>query len=710
MLTESIAALRAGDLTDPHGLLGLTEADGQPTARCWRPGAEAASVVLPDGTRVDAARLDAAGLFAATLPARPSPGGYRWRVAYPDGLTVDLADPYAFEGPLAPFDAHLDDGSRPWQRYGGRPTTLDGVDGVAFAVWAPAARAVRVVGTFNDWDGRLHPLRLDPASGVWEVFVPDVADGARYKYELVTAEGELVTRADPWALAADAPPGNASRVHRSTFTWRDHSWRRRRGAHSPAAAPLSAYEVHLPSWSRRTDGTLPDYRALAEPLADHLDAIGASHVEFLPLAEHPFDGSWGYQVTGYFAPTARLGDPDGLRALIDTLHRRGFGVILDWVPAHFPRDEWALARFDGTPCYESADPDHGEIPAWGTLVFDFAKPEVREFLLSSARFWIGELHADGLRVDAVAQMLHLDRADGQSGAGQDPHGAAFVRELTETLHAEFPGVFLVAEESTSWAGVTSPVAEGGLGFDLKWNMGWSHDTLAYVGTPPAERPAVHRNLTFGLLYAFEEAFVLALSHDDAAPERGSLLSQMAGQGADALATLRALYGWTWAHPGKPLLFQGGEIAQARPWDPRGSLDWALADEPAHAGVLTLVGDLNAAYRERPALWQRDARHDGFRWLDPDSAEASVLSFIRWADEAHPLICVANFSDAEREVRVGLPWLGPFHRLLDTDDPRYGGAARVPERAVAEEPTPWQDQPASTLVRLAPLSTVWLAPG
>jgi 1,4-alpha-glucan branching enzyme len=592
-------------------------------------------------------------------------------------------------------------------------------DGVAFAVWAPNAAKVSVVGEWNAWDGRANAMEQRGVSGIWETVVAGVPEGALYRYELTTREGHLLLKSDPYAFAAELPPGNASRVFRSRHEWRDHDWLERRREREPLHEPVSIYEVHLGSWRRNADGTTLSYTELADQLGVYARDLGFTHVELLPVMEHPYSGSWGYQVTGYFAPTARFGDPDEFRAFVDRLHEHGLGVILDWVPAHFPRDEWALARFDGTALYEHADPRRGEHPDWGTLVFNFGRNEVRNFLLSNALYWLREHHADGLRVDAVASMLYLDysRKEGewvpnQFGGNEDLEAVEFVKQLNQVVYGREPGIISAAEESTAWPGVSSPVYLGGLGFGFKWNMGWMHDTLDYFSHDPVHRSFHHHQLTFSLVYAFSENFVLPLSHDEVVHGKGSLVDKMPGDRWQKLANLRALYAYMWAHPGKKLLFMGGELAQWREWDAEGSLDWHLLEERDHQGVQTLVRDLNRLYRETPSLWENDNDPAGFRWLEPNDAARNVLAFTRvgTSDSGRPLVCVLNLSPVPQYgYRVGMPVRGRWREALNTDSPFYGGSGVGNLGAIEADATPWHDQSFSAEVTLPPLAAVWFVP-
>lgn len=718
--TEHVRALVDGEHTDPHQVLGAHQlAQGGAVVRAFRPEAEHLEVVF-DGDAVTAVRTADEGLFEAPLDAVPAPSDYRLRVRYPDGATYDLRDPYAFWPTLGPVDLHLAGEGRHeelWRRMGAHVHQVEGITGTSFAVWAPNARGVRVVGDFNGWDGRLHPMRLLGESGIWELFIPDVASGSRYKYELVTADGSLATRADPYAFATDPPPGTASRVYHSAHEWGDDAWMAQRGTKAhPTQAPLSVYEVHLGSW-RRPEGQPLGYRELGVQLADYLDEMGFTHVELLPPAEHPLGASWGYQVTGYFAPTARHGEPDDFRFLVDYLHQRGFGVIVDWVPAHFPRDAWALARFDGTALYEHADPRRGEQPEWGTLVFNFGRHEVRNFLVANALYWLEELHVDGLRIDAVASMLYLDysREDAEwvpnvFGGRENLEAVDFMKELNRTVYGRNPHALMIAEESTAWPGVTRPVHLGGLGYGFKWNMGWMHDTLSYFTKDPIHRRYHHHELTFGLLYAFSEHFVLPISHDEVVHGKRSLLDKMPGDRWQQFANLRALLGYMWAHPGKQLLFMGCEFGQWREWSEERELDWHLLAEDDHAGVQRLVADLNRAYQDQPALWQLDSEPAGFSWIDANNSDENMLSFVRYGQDDQPLlVCVANFSPVPRHVRVGMPVAGGYRELVNTDARLYGGGDVGNLGTVEAEPEPCHGMPASASLTVPPLGVLWLGP-
>lgn len=606
---------------------------------------------------------------------------------------------------------------RLWERLGAHVMSDGHRDGTVFAVWAPNAASVRVVGDFNHWNGERHHMRPvgSPVAspGIWELFIAGVGPGDAYKYEIDTRDGRRSTRADPFAFWAQTPPNTASKVFDSQFAWTDQEWIAKRAQRQGPQTPLSIYEVHLGSWRQGLS-----YRQLAEQLADYVQSLGFTHVEFLPVAEHPFGGSWGYQVTGYFAPTARLGDPDDFRWLVDYLHSRGIGVLVDWVPAHFPKDDWALAHFDGTSLYEHADPRQGEHPDWGTLVFNYGRHEVRNFLITNALFWIEELHVDGLRVDAVASMLYLDysRAEGQwvpnpFGGRENLAAVEFVMELNQAVHERNPGALTIAEESTAWPGVTRSDQIGGLGFSFKWNMGWMHDTLTYFSRDPVHRRFHHNELTFGLMYAWSEQFVLPLSHDEVVHGKGSLLNKMPGDRWQQFANLRALYAWMWAHPGKPLLFMGGEFGQLQEWSEQRSLDWDLLQHPDHGGLHRMVSDLNAAYCAQPALWQYDDRPQGFQWIDANDADHNFLAFVRWGEDASaPVVCIANLSPVPRhDVRVGLPYPGPWQELLNTDSAIYGGSNMGNLGGLTASDQPWHGLPASAEVTLPPLAVLWFTP-
>jgi 1,4-alpha-glucan branching enzyme len=577
---------------------------------------------------------------------------------------------------------------------------------------------VHLVSDANYWDPRVWPMRLLGTSGVWELFIPGLDRGARYKFRITRPDGRQVLKADPLARACERAPGTASVVDRPEHVWSDHEWLGRRAATDPRVAPMAVYEVHLGSWRRGEGGTLLGYRDLAPMLAEHCERLGFTHIELLPVMEHPYGGSWGYQVTGYYAPSSRWGSPDDFRSFVDTLHQHGIGVLLDWVPAHFPRDSWALARFDGTALYEHEDPRRGDHPDWGTHVFNYGRNEVRNFLVANARYWVEEFHIDGLRVDAVASMLYLDysRRPGQwvpnvYGGRENLEAIAFLREVNDTLQRAYPGAITVAEESTSWPGVSRPTVAGGLGFTFKWNMGWMHDTLDYFSHDPVFRRHHHHQLTFGLWYAWSENFVLPLSHDEVVHMKRSLLGKMAGDRWQQFANLRALFGWMWAHPGKKLLFMGGEFGQEREWADDRSLDWHLLDDPLHAGLERMVGDLCHSYRKIHALWERDDRPEGFQWIDAGNVDQNVLSFLRVDAHGAPTIaCVANFAPVvHHDFRLGLPVGGRWEEVLNTDSQYYGGSGQGNLGSVTTDGTPWHAFAQSALITVPPLAVVWFSP-
>ncbi|GAA5031947.1 1,4-alpha-glucan branching protein GlgB [Actinopolymorpha pittospori] len=711
---EEIDRLLAGAHHNPHTFLGPHPHEGRVLVRVLRPMAEGVVVRVGD-ERVELAH-EYSGVWTGVLPGERVPD-YRLEVTYPDDVTVHTDDPYRFLPTLGEVDLHLIGEGRHenlWQVLGAHVREYDTpggtVTGTSFAVWAPNAEGVRVVGDFNFWDGRGHPMRSMGGSGVWELFVPDVGDGALYRYEILGRDGLRRQKSDPMAFRTETPPANASMVFHSTYSWGDQEWMARRSTAQTHAEPMSTYEVHLGSWRRgRT------YRELAEELVPYVVEMGFTHVELLPVMEHPFGGSWGYQVSSYFAPTARFGDPDGFRALVDALHQAGIGVILDWVPAHFPKDDWALARFDGTPLYEHADPRRGEHPDWGTLIFDFGRREVRNFLLANALYWLEEFHIDGLRMDAVASMLYLDysRAEGewtpnQYGGRENLDAVSFLQEVNATCYRRVPGITTIAEESTAWPGVTRPVHLGGLGFGFKWNMGWMHDSLEYLRHEPIYRQYHHHQMTFSLVYSHSENFVLPLSHDEVVHGKGSLLAKMPGDRWQQLANLRAYLGFMWAHPGKQLLFMGGEFAQAAEWAESRELDWWLLEHSEHQGVRQLVRDLNAAYRAAPELWATDHVSEAFSWIDANDAGNNVFSFLRTGPDGTITACVANFAAVPHaQYRLGLPCTGMWHEVVNTDARTYAGSGVGNLGTLPAVPESWHGRPASTSLTLPPLGTLWL---
>jgi 1,4-alpha-glucan branching enzyme len=739
-----IEALARGEQADPHAVLGAHPAQGGVTIRALRPAAtEVTAILLPDvggagaggpdsgdadtggrvaGERIALKRVHERGVFEATVEGATLPLHYEVEAVYGEQGTHTQIDPYVFLPTVGELDLHLfgqGHHERIYERLGANMISHQGVEGTAFAVWAPAARSVRLIGDFNFWDGSGYPMRSLGPSGIWELFVPGLGEGERYKFEILTAAGELRAKADPYAKQTEVPPGTASVITTPHHTWSEGEARWEHGRRSDAfAGPISVYEVHLGSWRRAHDNRPLSYRELAEQLPPYVQDMGFTHVEFLPVMAHPFAGSWGYQVTGYYAPTPVHGSPDDFRLLVQSLHEHGIGVILDWVPAHFPRDDWALARFDGTALYEHADPRRGEHPDWGTLVFNFGRHEVRNFLIANALYWLEEFHVDGLRVDAVASMLYLDYSrnpgewvPNEFGGREDLDAVSFLKELNVRVHAHQPGVISAAEESTAWPGVSRPTYLGGLGFGLKWNMGWMHDTLGYMELDPIYRRYHHGELTFSLVYAFTENFMLPLSHDEVVHGKGSLYQKMVGDHWQKLAGLRALYAYMWAHPGKQLLFMGSELGQKHEWDASHSLPWDLLEAPEHAGVQTLVRDLNRIYREHPALWSLDFEPDGFFWLEPNDGDANVLAFARRAAGGSEFVVfVVNFSPVVRtDYRIGLPLPGSWAEAINTDSRYYGGSDVGNPLGVTAENLPWNGQPHSAQLTIPPLAGLMLVP-
>jgi 1,4-alpha-glucan branching enzyme len=716
--TADVRRLVAGSHDQPHAFLGAHRDGGATLVRAFHPDVIAIAVAYPGGI-VPMERIDPAGLFEARVPEQDLPG-YRLRFRT-ESSEWEADDPYRFWPTLGEMDLHLiGEGTHGelWRRLGARVIEHQGVTGTAFAVWAPNARGVHLASDANAWDTRTWPMRTLGSSGVWELFVPNLPAGTRYKYRVTRRGGQQVLKADPMARATERPPSTASVVTQSAYAWGDADWMRRRAQWNPQTSPVAVYEVHLGSWRRRPDGRALSYRELAPLLAEHCRSLGFTHVELLPVMEHPFGGSWGYQVTGYYAPTARYGSPDDFRFLVDHLHQTGIGVILDWVPAHFPRDDWALGRFDGTALYEHEDPRRGEHPDWGTFVFNYGRNEVRNFLVANARYWAEEFHADGLRVDAVASMLYLDYSRHQGewlpnrfGGRENLEAIALLREVNETVPRDYPGVVTIAEESTAWPGVSRPPAAGGLGFTFKWNMGWMHDTLNYLANDPVYRRYHHQQLTFGLWYAWSENFILPLSHDEVVHLKGSLLQKMAGDRWQQLANLRALYAWMWAHPGKKMLFMGDEIAQPEEWAHNRELSWDVLSDPGNAGVRLLVHDLCEHYAETAALFEMDDRPEGFAWIDAGNADQNVIAFTRYDSSGRPgLVCVGNFSPVVYEgFRIGLPAAGRWREVLNTDSPFYGGSGVGNEGEVSTDPIAWHASPQSAAVMLPPLAVLWFAP-
>jgi 1,4-alpha-glucan branching enzyme len=705
-----IASLVSGSHPQPHATLGQHPLDDGFVIRALRPLAASVTAVRADGSRIALEHV-AEGVWQGFAPGAGQ--AYLLESEYADGPTWTADDPYRFVPSFGEIDLYLWGEGRHeqlWHALGAHYRPHEDVEGTSFSVWAPHAKAVRVIGDFNGWYGAAHAMRRLDDNGVWEIFVPAVAPGTTYKFELLTQSGEWVQRADPMARYTEVPPATGSRVGESTHEWADAAWLEKRAATDPHNAPMSVYEVHLGSWRPGLS-----YREAADQLIEYVGELGFTHIEFMPLAEHPFGGSWGYQVTGYYAPTSRFGHPDELKYLIDSLHNAGIGVIMDWVPGHFPKDEWALARFDGEPLYEHSDPRRGEQMDWGTLIFNFGQSQVRNFLVANALYWLEEFHIDGLRVDAVASMLYLDysREEGQwlpniHGGRENLEAISLLQEVNATAYKRSPGIVMIAEESTAWPGVTRPTAEGGLGFGIKWNMGWMHDTLSYIQTDPMYRAHHHGEITFSMVYAYTEQFLLPISHDEVVHGKGSLLGKMPGDQWKKLASVRAYFAFMWAHPGKQLLFMGSEFGQPSEWSEERGLDWWILDQPVHAGLHRLVTKLNSVYTAEPAMWARDNDPGGFEWIDASDAEHNVVSFLRWDHEGNPIAVIMNFSGAPvGPHRIALPFAGTWDEVVNTDAVEYGGSGVGNLGAVTATDTPWQGRPASAELTIPPLAGLWL---
>jgi 1,4-alpha-glucan branching enzyme len=715
------SALASGDCGDPFSVLGLhTEQPDRIVVRCYHPSASRAWTIHRDGTEI--AELEQKyepGFFAGALPERTD---YRLRLALPT-REIEIEDPYRFPPVLGDLDMHLlAEGThlRLYERLGAHLIEIDGIKGVSFAVWAPNARRVSVVGGFNDWDGRRHPMRKRIEAGVWELFLPGLEGGEVYKYEIKSADGRLLPlKADPLAFQSERPPRTASIVHGARkHEWNDTVWMGSREAANARSAPISIYECHLGSWARVPEegNRYLTYGELADRLVPYVKQMGFTHLELLPISEYPFDGSWGYQPIALYAPTSRHGTPAEFARFVDRCHREGIGVLLDWVPGHFPTDAHGLVYFDGTHLYEHSDPRLGMHQDWNTLIYNYGRHEVANYLLANAMFWLDRYHIDGLRVDAVASMLYLDysRKPGQwvpnrFGGNENLEATAFLRRLNELTYAHNPGAVTVAEESTAWPAVSRPTYVGGLGFGYKWNMGWMHDTLRYIGKEPVHRPWHHNDLSFGLLYAFSENFVLPISHDEVVHGKGSLIGRMPGDRWQRFANLRAYLGFMFTHPGKKLLFMGCEFAQEREWNHDAGLDWHLLSDGDHRGVQSLVRDLNAAYRSLPALHQLDCEPQGFEWIDASDHERSVIAFLRRGRDPDQLaVIVCNFTPIPRlGYRVGVPMPGVYAERINTDSTFYGGSNVGNGGGISAEPLPWHGRPCSITLTLPPLATVIL---
>jgi 1,4-alpha-glucan branching enzyme len=717
-------ALREGRHANPHQVLGAHEAtvSGVPgiVVRVYQPAAADCAVVV-HGV-VTALRPEGHGFFAAFFPGATMPFRYHLRFIADDGTTWERGDAYRHLPSIGEMDLYLfREGThrRLWEMLGAHLREMDGDEGVSFSVWAPNADRVSVVGDWCQWDGRQFPMRRLGDSGLWELFIPGVRENALYKFELRTKDGGLRVKTDPIALKAEQAPNTASIVVRErTYPWQDDTWMRARTQRDWVHEPMLIYEVHLGSWARipeEGDRTL-SYREIAPRLAAHVHALGFTHVELLPVMEHPFYGSWGYQVTGYYAPSSRYGTPDDFRYFVDTLHRAGIGVLLDWVPAHFPKDDYALRRFDGTALYEHEDPRLGEHPDWGTLIFNYGRKEVRNFLVANALYWLHEFHCDGLRVDAVASMLYLDysREHGEwvpnrYGGRENLEAIDFLREMNAVICEDAPGCVTIAEDSTAWPGVTRPIGEGGLGFTFKWNMGWMHDTLSYFERDPIHRQFHQGELTFAMVYENSEHFIMPLSHDEMVHMKGSLYAKMPGDHWQKMANLRALFAYQFTRPGKSLLFMGSELAPYDEWDHDHSLPWHLLENPSHAAMRDYLTRLAHVYRELPPLWQRDGDHRGFEWIDAGDAQHSVLSYVRWTDHAHVVVVLNLTPTPHADYRIGVPEAATYVRVLGTDDTRWGGSGFPVDERVATDDVPYHGRRYSVKLSLPPLSALVLAP-
>ncbi|CAI8726576.1 1,4-alpha-glucan branching enzyme [Methylocaldum szegediense] len=700
---------------DPFAVLGRHRTPSGDVVRAIIPQAETVRI---GESGPEMQRIPGTDLFECRLEQDSIPQHYRLVWTDKTGQLQSHIDPYTFPPQLADFDLYLFGEGRHWHIYrflGAHPRTVDGIDGILFATWAPNAERISVVGDFNAWDGRRHPMRVRGSSGVWELFIPELKPGTLYKFEIRNRQqGTVFLKTDPYGRQFELRPNTASIVPSDqAYDWHDDDWMEHRANRDWLHEPMSVYEVHLGSWRRDASGHFLNYRELAEQLVAYVKKQGFSHIELLPITEHPFDGSWGYQTTGYFAPTSRFGTPDDFRYFVDYCHQNGIGVFLDWVPAHFPKDAHGLAHFDGTALYEHEDPRLGEHRDWGTLIYNYGRNEVRNFLLGSALYWLEEFHIDGLRVDAVASMLYLDysRQPGdwipnKYGGNENLEAIAFLRELNTVTHQQFPGTLIMAEESTAWPQVTRPTWTGGLGFSMKWNMGWMHDTLAYMSKDPIYRHYHHDQLTFGLLYAFTENFILPFSHDEVVHGKGSMLQKMPGDEWQRFANLRLLYTFMFTYPGKKLLFMGCEFGQSTEWNYDKALEWHLLEYPFHNGLQRLVGDLNQLYRETPALHRYDFEQKGFEWIDCHDAPQSVLSYLRRSSDEFAVM-VFNFTPVPRQnYRIGVPEPGVYTEVLNSDSRHYGGS-NVGNSAVTAEAKEWMGRPYSISLTLPPLAGIVL---
>jgi 1,4-alpha-glucan branching enzyme len=721
---SDLRAFARGERHSPHSLLGPHAAELYGThgviVRGFHPEAAGCELVRDDAPPAAMLPLGE-GLFAVFLPGASASLAYRLRFHFDAHGTWERDDPYRFLPTLGELDLHLiGEGThrRLWQVLGSQPRTVQGTAGTAFAVWAPNAKSVSLVGEFNRWDGRLFPMRSLGASGVWELFVPGLGVGTLYKYEIRTQEGELRTKADPLGREMELPPATASRVSESKYTWNDQAWLAERARKDPAREPVSIYELHLGSWARVPEDNYRSlsYRELGPRLVNHVKRLGFTHIELMPVAEHAFYPSWGYQVTGYFAPTARYGTPDDFRHFVDYCHQNGIGVIVDWVPAHFPKDDFSLRRFDGTPLYEHEDPRRGEHPDWGTLIFNYGRNEVRNFLVANALYWLEEFHIDALRVDAVASMLYLDYSRKEGEWMPNPYGGRenveaidFLRAFNTAIRDEIPGAFTIAEESTAWGGVTKPPSEGGLGFTFKWNMGWMHDTLNFFTKEPVHRKHHVDQLTFSMLYEYTERFINSISHDEVVHGKGAVIEKMPGDFWQKLANLRLLFAYQYTRPGKQLVFMGTEFAQHNEWNHDASIDWHIADHPQRAALQEYLAAIAEYYQQTPALWRSDPDPSGFEWIDCSDKDNTVLSYLR-KDGDKFVVVVLNFTPVPRErYRIGVPRSGRYVERLSSDDQRFGGSEFKTMTVVDADPVPVHGREWSLALNVPPLGALILEP-
>jgi 1,4-alpha-glucan branching enzyme len=692
---------------DPHSVLGVHPIDGGWVIRTLRPLATSVHALLGK-TKVELTHCFN-GIFEGVISGKTVPN-YTIHALYVEGEWQG-DDPYRHLPTVGELDLHLIREGRHEELWKALGANIKG-NGTAFAVWAPNAQAVRVIGEFNGWNGVTHSMRVMGSSGVWELYVPGVGAGTKYKFEILTKSGEWISKIDPLAKFAETAPSTASIVSASEYKWKDKTWLTARAKRDVLKSPMSIYELHVGSWRQGLD-----YRSLADELIAYITELGFTHVEFMPIAEHPYAPSWGYQVTGYYAPTSRFGNPDDLRYLIDRLHQANIGVILDWVPAHFPKDAWALGRFDGEPLYEHADPRRGEHPDWGTYIFDFGRTEVRNFLVANALYWLEEFHIDGLRVDAVASMLYLDYSrEGNDwlpnihGGRENLDAIAFMQEANATAYRRNPGIMMIAEESTSWGGVSAPTDGGGLGYGFKWNMGWMNDSLKYIEKDPMYRSHHHGEITFSMLYAYDEKFILPISHDEVVHGKGSLLAKMPGDRWQQLANVRAYLAFMWSHPGKQLLFMGSEFGQLGEWNQELGLDWWILGQEPHQKLQKLVSELNRIYLENPAMWEQDHVHGGFQWIDGGNAQQNVLTFIRYDAKGNPIACVINFAgNPHFDFKLGLPKKGVWEEILNTDSEIFGGSGVGNLGRVVADGDGTHGQPFSANVQVPPLGAIWLKP-